>query len=205
MVAASDWFAATAGMGMLETGGNAFDAAIAAGFVLQVVEPYMSGPGGEVVAIFADHVDRRPTVLCGQGPAPEGATPDHFGRLGLDAVPGSGVLAAPVPGAFDAWMLLLRDHGTKSLREVLGPAIDYAEKGHPLLPGTSRRIRQNEPLFTKFWPSSASLYLVGGKRPMPYARHRNEALAATYQRVLGAAAAAAGGREGQIEAARRTW
>jgi gamma-glutamyltranspeptidase/glutathione hydrolase len=205
MVAASDWFAATAGMGMLETGGNAFDAAIAAGFVLQVVEPYMSGPGGEVVAIFAGGGDRKPTVLCGQGPAPEGATPDHFGRLGLDAVPGSGVLAATVPGAFDGWMLLLRDHGTKSLREVLGPAITYAEKGHPLLPGTSRRIRSCESNFRNYWPSSGSLYLVGGKRPLPYALHRNEALASTYRRVLSEAEAAPGGREGQIEAARRTW
>jgi gamma-glutamyltranspeptidase / glutathione hydrolase len=205
MVAASDWFAATAGMGMLETGGNAFDAAIAAGFVLQVVEPYMSGPGGEVVAVFAGSGDGKPTVLCGQGPAPQGATPDHFARLGLDAVPGSGVLAAPVPGAFDAWMLLLRDHGTKSLREVLDPAITYAENGHPLLPGTSRRIRQNEPNFKKYWPSSAALYLAGGKRPMPYALHRNTALAATYRRVLSEAEAAAGQREGQIDAARRTW
>jgi gamma-glutamyltranspeptidase/glutathione hydrolase len=205
MVAASDWFAASAGMGMLETGGNAFDAAIAAGFVLQVVEPYMSGPGGEVVAILAGPGDGQPTVLCGQGPAPRGATPDHFGRLGLNAVPGSGVLAAPVPGAFDAWMLLLRDHGTKSLREVLSPAITYAVNGHPLLPGTSRRIRANESNFKKFWPSSAALYLAGGRRPMPYALHRNEALAATYQRVLAEAEAAAGQREGQIDAARRTW
>ncbi len=205
MVAASDWFAATAGMGMLETGGNAFDAAIAAGFVLQVVEPYMSGPGGEVVAIFAGRGDRKPTVLCGQGPAPERATPELFGRLGLDAVPGSGVLAAPVPGAFDAWMLLLRDHGTKSLRQVLGPAIDYAENGHPLLPGTSRKIRQNEQIFKKYWPSSASLYLARGKRPMPYTLHRNQALAATYKRVLSEAEAAAGQRDGQIDAARRAW
>jgi gamma-glutamyltranspeptidase/glutathione hydrolase len=205
MVAASDWFAATTGMGMLETGGNAFDAAIAAGFVLQVVEPYMCGPGGEMVALFADRSDRKPTVLCGQGPAPKGATPDHFGRLGLDAVPGSGVLAAPVPGAFDAWMLLLRDHGTKSLREVLSPAINYAENGHPLLPGTSRSIRRNESRFKTYWPSSASLYLARGKRPMPYSLHRNEALAATYRRVLSEAEAAAGQREGQIEAARRTW
>ena len=205
MVAASDWFAASAGMSMLETGGNAFDAAIAAGFVLQVVEPYMSGPGGEVVAIFADGSDRKPTVLCGQGPAPQGATPDHFRGLGLDAVPGSGVLAAPVPGAFDAWMLLLRDHGTKSVREVLGPAITYAENGHPLLAGTSRRIRQCESHFKDYWPSSAELYLVGGKRPMPNTLHRNEALAATYERVLSEAEAAAGGRESQIDAARRTW
>lgn len=205
MVAASDWFAAAAGMGMLETGGNAFDAAVAAGFVLQVVEPHMSGPGGEVVAVFAAAGDRTPTVLCGQGPAPERATPEHFRGLGLAAVPGTGVLAAPVPGAFDAWMLLLRDHGTKSLREVLGPAITYAANGHPVLPATSRRIRASESLFKRYWPASAALYLVDGKRPMPYSVHRNGALAATYQRVLSGAEAATRRREGQIDAARRTW
>src|SRR5438105_8254681 len=129
MVSATHWLASAAAMAVLEDGGNAFDAAVAAGFVLHVVEPHLNGPAGEVPMILAP-AGGRPTVLCGQGPAPAGATVAHYTGLGLDLVPGTGPLAAAVPGAFDAWMLLLRDHGTKPLAEVLKYAGGYAEGGH---------------------------------------------------------------------------
>src|ERR1035438_9761382 len=84
----------------------------AAGLVLQVTEPHLNGLGGEV-PVIAHHAGRGETfVLCGQGTAPAAATPEAFGDLGLDLVPGSGLLAACVPGAFGAWMLLLREYGT---------------------------------------------------------------------------------------------
>src|SRR6187401_1175468 len=112
MVASTHWLASAAGMAMLERGGNAFDAAVTAGFVLQVVEPHLNGPGGEVPIIFSA-AGAAPRVLCGQGVAPAGASIEHYTDLGLSLVPGSGLLAATVPGAWDGWLTLLRDHGTK--------------------------------------------------------------------------------------------
>ncbi|MCB1972664.1 MAG: gamma-glutamyltransferase, partial [Geminicoccaceae bacterium] len=118
MVASTHWLASAAGMSMLERGGNAFDAAVAAGFVLQVVEPHLNGPGGEVPILLHDSARRLTRVLCGQGVAPQAATIEAFRDLGLDRIPGSGLLATVVPGCFDAWAMLLRDHGTMSLAEV---------------------------------------------------------------------------------------
>ncbi|HYT26784.1 MAG TPA: gamma-glutamyltransferase, partial [Actinomycetota bacterium] len=111
MVASTHWIASAAGMAMLERGGNAFDAAVAAGLVLQVVEPHQNGPGGEAPILLWDARRRRPLVVAGQGPAPAAATIERFRDLGLDLVPGTGLLAACVPGAFDAWMRLVRDYG----------------------------------------------------------------------------------------------
>src|SRR5206468_3477748 len=102
------WIATAVGMAILEKGGNAFDAAVATAFALQVVEPHLNGPGGDVPLILHDARRGRTEVICGQGPAPAGATIAHFRALGLDMVPGSGLLAACVPGMFETWMLLLR-------------------------------------------------------------------------------------------------
>ena len=94
MVSSTHWIASQSAMRMLERGGNAFDAAVAAGFVLHIVEPHLNGPGGEVPAIIATADDPTPRVLAGQGPAPAGATIEHFASLGVDVIPGSGLLAA---------------------------------------------------------------------------------------------------------------
>src|ERR1700745_3963713 len=126
MVPSTHWLASAAGRAVLEQGGNAFDAAVAAGLVLQVTEPHLNGPGGEV-PVIAHHADRGGTfLLCGQGTAPAAATLERSGDLWRDLVPGSGLLAACVPGAFGAWMLLLREYGTLRLRDVIGYAIGYA-------------------------------------------------------------------------------
>src|SRR5688500_5102113 len=159
VVASTHWIASSVGMAMLERGGNAFDAAVAAGFVLQVVEPHLCGPAGEVPIIFKSGPDGKPTVLCGQGGAPAAATSDRVGELNLDMVPGSGLISAVVPGSFDAWMTLLRDHGSMRLAEVLEPAIYYAETGHPLLPGAARAIVDVATAFRTEWPTSAPIWL----------------------------------------------
>jgi gamma-glutamyltranspeptidase/glutathione hydrolase len=144
MVASTHWLASAAGMSVLERGGNAFDAACATGFVLQVVEPHLNGPGGEVPVIAFPVDRRRPVVVCGQGVAPAAATRERFQELGHDLVPGTGVLAACVPGAFGGWLLLLRELGTWRLEDVLSFAIGYAESGYPVveraLAATYRRI-----------------------------------------------------------------
>ncbi|GAB2698839.1 gamma-glutamyltransferase family protein [Kitasatospora kifunensis] len=204
MAASSHWLATAAAMAVLEDGGNAFDAAVAAGFTLQVVEPHLNGPAGEVPIILAP-AGGRPQVLCGQGGAPAGASIEHYTSLGLDEVPGTGPLAAAVPGAFDAWLLLLRDHGTKRLSEVLRYAIGYAANGHPALPAVGAAVAAVREQFETHWPSSAALYLPDGRPPAPGALLRNPALAATWRRLLAEAEAAGPGREQQIDAARRVW
>jgi gamma-glutamyltranspeptidase / glutathione hydrolase len=205
MVASTHWLASAAGLAVLEHGGNAFDAAVAAGLVLQVVEPHLNGLGGEV-PVIAHHAGRGETfVLCGQGTAPAAATPEAFAGLGLDLVPGSGLLAACVPGAFGAWMLLLREYGTLRLRDVMGYAIGYAASGYPLVPAISWGIASVAEMFRDYWPSSAEVYLPGGHLPAPGSLFANPALAATYQRILQEAEAASHDRDEQIEAARRVY
>ncbi len=205
IVTSTHWLASAAGMAVLEGGGNAFDAAVAAGFVLQVVEPHLNGPGGEVPIILHDAGTGAVEVICGQGTAPAGATIGHYRGLGLDLVPGSGLLAAVVPGAFDAWMLLLRDHGTLQPRDVLRYAIGYAEHGYPLVPRISATIESIEPLFRNEWPTSAAIYLPGGQVPAPGSRFQNTVLAETYQRLLDEAEAKSADREDQIQSLRDAW
>jgi len=205
MVASTHWLASAAGMAVLEKGGNAFDAAVAAGLTLQVVEPHLNGPGGEVPVIGHDARRGETFVVCGQGTAPAAATATAYTSLGLDLVPGSGLLAATVPGAFGGWLLLLREYGTLRLRDVLEHAIGYASGGYPLVPAVSWSIASVASLFREHWQTSAEVYLPGGGVPAPGSRFVNRALAATYQRILAEAEAAAPDRDGQLEAARRAW
>ena len=205
MVASTHWLASAAGMAVLEQGGNAFDAAVATGLVLQVVEPHLNGPGGEVPVIAFDAARGETFVLCGQGTAPAAATPEALGQLGIDLMPGSGLLAACVPGAFGAWMLMLREYGTMRLRDVMEYAIGYAETGYPLLPAISWGIASVADLFREHWHSSAEVYLPGNAVPVPGSLFANKALAATYRRILAEAEAAGQDREEQIEVARRAF
>jgi len=178
MVASTHWLASATGMAVLERGGNAFDAAVAAGFMLQVVEPHLCGPGGDLPAIVWP-AGGEPRVLCAQGPAPAAATIGRYrDELGLHLVPGTGPLAAVVPGAFGGWLTMLRDHGTMELADVLQYAIDYAEHGVPVLPQIAGAIRNVEQLFRDEWTTSAELYLPVGDTL------RNPQLAQTYRRVL---------------------
>jgi gamma-glutamyltranspeptidase/glutathione hydrolase len=202
MVASTHWLASAAGMGILERGGNAFDAAVAAGFVLQVVEPHLNGPGGEVPILLYSAERDEVLVVAGQGPAPAAATIDRFRALELELVPGTGLLAACVPGAFDAWMLLLSEFGTLTLAEVLEPALGYAERGYPLVPGISATIASVEELFRAEWPESARLYLRGNAVPAPGSLFHNAELAATYRQIAAEAVRAGHDRERQIKAAR---
>ncbi|HEY8407619.1 MAG TPA: gamma-glutamyltransferase family protein [Gaiellaceae bacterium] len=180
MVASTHWLASAAGMAVLERGGNAFDAAVATGFTLQVVEPHLNGPGGDLPALVWP-VGGEPRVLCAQGPAPDAATIERYrDELGLDLVPGTGPLAAVVPGSFGGWIALLREHGTMELADVLQYAIHYAENGIPVLPQIANAIRNVERLFRDEWKPSAEIYLGHGDVL------RNPQLAQTYRRVLDA-------------------
>ena len=204
-VASTHWIASQVGMAVLERGGNAFDAAAAAGFTLQIVEPHLNGPGGDCPIILHSAKLDRQLVICGQGPAPRAMTVGKLkGELGLDIVPGTGFLCAPVPGAFDAWMLMLRDHGTWRLREVLEFAIGYARRGAHVVPRICATIETVRPLFETAWPTSAALWLRDGG-PKPGGLYTNPVLADTYERLVREAEAASDDRDGQIEAARDAW
>ncbi len=205
MVASTHWLASAAGMAVLERGGNAFDAAVTAGFVLQVVEPHLNGPGGEVPALVWSEADQRVSTVCGQGVTPAAATLDTFGSLGLDLVPGTGLLPATVPGAFGGWLLMLERWGSWRLRDVLAPALGYAEHGYPALPGICDTIGTVADMFAADWPTSAAAWLPGGTVPAPGSRLTNPTLAATYRRVVAEAEAHGPGREREIEAARWCW
>ncbi|MDF2967811.1 MAG: Gamma-glutamyltransferase [Nocardioidaceae bacterium] len=204
MVSTTHWIATAVGQAVLEAGGNAFDAATASGFCLQVVEPHQNGPGGDLPVLFARPGDVTPTVLCAQGPAPMAATAAAFADLGFDLVPGSGLLAAVVPGATAGWLTLLRDHGTMGLRDVLGYSIGYARAGYPVVPAMSACIEGVADLFRNHWTTSAATYLPGGHPPAPGTLFRNEALARTYEQLVHSAEAS-DSREAGIDAAITAW
>jgi gamma-glutamyltranspeptidase/glutathione hydrolase len=196
MVASTHWLASAVGMSVLEQGGNAFDAAVATGFTLQVVEPHLNGPGGDLPIVFWSAQRAEPLVLCAQGVSPAAATIERFRALGHDLVPGTGLLAACVPGAFDGWLTLLQEFGTLRLADVLAHAIGYAESGFPVVPGIAVTIGHAEGLL-RDWPASAALYLPA---PEPGALFRNPVLAATYRRIVDESRG--GSRDDEIDRAR---
>lgn len=202
---ASHSIAAQVAVAMLERGGNAFDGAVAAGFVHHVVEPHQCGPGGEVVILAAPGGAEQPRVICGQGTAPAAATIARYRAEGCDVIPSVGLLAAVVPGAVDAWLLLLRDYGRLSLQEVLEPAIAYAINGFPVYHRFIHVVTKGLEYFKSEWSSSAALYLPGGNLPRLGTLFRNPMLGETYRRLLKEAAGAGPDRVAQIEAARRAF
>jgi gamma-glutamyltranspeptidase/glutathione hydrolase len=192
-------------MKLLEAGANAFDAAVATGFVLQIIEPHLNGPAGDVPILACRKTDLEPTVVCGQGGAPIAATIERFRTLKLELIPGTGLLAACVPGAFGAWLTLLRDWGTVSLRTALEPAIGYARDGHPILENAVETIQSVQELFLSEWRTSAAVFLRNGFAPTPGSLFCNPTLATLYARIVEHSEAVGGSREAQIDAAIAFW
>ena len=173
-------------MATLEKGGNAFDAACATAFTLQVVEPHLNGPGGDVPVIVHDVRRGKIEVICGQGPAPAGATIAHYrDELGLDLIPGTGLLAACVPGMFDTWM-------TAAARLRHHASLPTCCRRRSATPKTATRWSSaSAPPSTRSRTSSAT---IGQRRPRFIcravkcpARHHlppTETMAETYERIL---------------------
>jgi gamma-glutamyltranspeptidase/glutathione hydrolase len=202
MVTSTHWLASATGMSVLERGGNAADAAVATAFVLHIVEPHLNGPAGEVPILLWDPTEEKVRVIAGQGVLPQLATIEHYRDLGLDLVPGTGLLAATVPGSFGAWMLLLQRWGTWTVCDVLEPAITLAERGWPVLATTAYTIARAARMFSTEWTHSAHTWLhADGTAPTAGSRMRNPELAATWRRVVAEAEAAGADREQQIDAA----
>ena len=204
MVSSTHWLASSSAMAVLEKGGNAFDAAAAAGFVLQIVEPHLNGPGGELPVIFYSAREDRVRVLCGQGVTPAAMTIEKMRSLGLDVVPGTGLLPAVVPGAFGGWMAMLRDYGQLPLKDVLSYAIGYAKNGYPVIPRMAASILAIKDFFASEWTTSAEQWLKDGEAPVPNRLFANPAIAATYERILEEASAKSD-RAQQCEEARRVF
>src|SRR5581483_11202800 len=205
MASSTHWLATAAAMSVLERGGNAFDAAAAGGFVLQVVEPHLNGPGGEVPIVLWSERDRAVRVVCGQGVAPAAATIEAFDDLGVTEIPGTGPLAATVPGAFGGWLTMLERWGTWCLRDVLGYAISYARNGFPVIPGIGATLAAAAAMFRADWPTSAAAWLPGDRAALVGERLANPTLAATYERLVAEAESVGSNREAQISAAQAAW
>ncbi|SEE82590.1 gamma-glutamyltranspeptidase / glutathione hydrolase [Ruania alba] len=204
-VASTHWLASASGMAVLEAGGNAFDAAVASGLVLHVVEPHLNGLGGDMPVLCHEATTGRTFTVCGQGVAPSSATPEAYAAHGIEEIPGTGLLAATVPGTFGAWMLMLERYGSLTLREVAQYAIGYARDGYPFLAQAATAVAALEDVFTGHWHASAEIYLPGGRAPEAGERFCNPALAATLERLVAEGEAAGPGREQQIEGARQAF
>ncbi len=218
MIATEHYLSAAAGARIFALGGNAIDAAIGATFVEGIVNPHMHTIGGEAPMLIYSASARRVVAINGNMTAPARATIEHYRSLGLKLIPGYGLLAAGVPAAFGALVTALSHFGTKSLAEVLEPALELASQGFPMhvglsgldsgdaegtAPGAGASIRQNAQRFLTKWPSTGRLYMPGGKVPRPGEVIKNPALENVYRRLLDSEAAAKSrGREAALDAAR---
>ena len=198
-----------AGMRMLLSGGNAFDAAVAAGFAAAVVEPTASYTlCGECVALVYQARTRDTVAVSGQGVAASLATIPFFRGRGLDRIPTGPGKDAPlsftVPGAVDAYLTLLETYGTKTVADVLAPALSYAESGFPMYEYMHRMlsIPETRSQFHLFPPGGTDVFYPGGRVPRVGERLAQPALGATLRRLVDAEATARGHRASGIAAAR---
>ena len=188
MVASSQPLASQVGLRILQRGGNAVDAAIAMAGVLNVTEPMMTGIGGDMFALLYWAETGEVKGLNASGRAPRALTPDTFARRGVKEMPETGMGSITVPGAFDGWVVLLKQYGTMSLTDLLSPAIEYADHGFPVMEKTAKDWEHGVDKL-KHDPVAAANYLVRGRAPRAGEVFRQPNLAETFRRL------ARGGRE----------
>jgi gamma-glutamyltranspeptidase / glutathione hydrolase len=187
MIATSQPLASAAGLRILQQGGNAIDAAVAAAAVLCVVEPMMVSPGGDLFAMIWDAKKKELKALNASGRAPKAASIDELKKRNFDRMPESGIHAVTVPGAVDGWAKLMERFGTMTLAQVLQPAIEYAERGFPVTDVIAYdwKLVQMLPDDTDF----AKTFKPKGQPPGPGEIFTNKNLAETLKKI------AAGGRD----------
>ncbi len=203
VVATGHYLATAAGFRIMEQGGNAVDAAAAACFCLNLLEPQSNGVGGEVPTLVYAAGEGKVHALSGMGWSPQAFTLDWCRQHGLDLIPGDGYLPACVPAVVGTWALALARFGRLSFGEVVQPAIELAENGYPVYQSLHDSLRSNQAKFTEQYPSTGEVYLTSGRAPAVGALHRNPDWAETLRILCRAERAAAGrGRVAGIEAAR---
>ncbi|KAB7706521.1 gamma-glutamyltransferase [Bacillus aerolatus] len=188
MAASSQPLASMTGLQILQQGGNAFDAAIAAAAVLTVVEPMQTGLGGDMFALIYNQKNKRVEALNGSGRAPFKSSRDYYLSQGYTKVPETGILSITTPGTVDGWAEVLEKHGTMTFAEVLQPAIEYAEKGFPVSEIIAAQWRRAEPLL-KQNKEASEYYLIEGRAPREGEIFKNPKLADTLKAI------AEGGRD----------
>jgi len=189
LAASSHPLATLAAVNMLQDGGNAVDAAVAACAVQCVVEPESTGIGGDCFALYSPGGGGHVVALNGSGQAPAAANAAWFADKGIHEIERQSPHAVTIPGAIDAWAQLLDDHGTRDLGTVLQAAIRYARDGYPI----HSRVHVdwvNSASILAQDPTAARIFLPGGQVPAVGALHRQPELAQTLERI------AEGGRDG---------
>lgn len=203
VLAAGHYLATAAGVRILQQGGNAIDAGVATGFCEHVLEPLQNGAGGEAPILIYSARHGKAFSISGHGTAPRRATIDWFKEQGIDLIPGNGFLPATVPAAFDAWITALREFGTMSLAEVLSPAIELAEHGFPMYNMLREILLAKQEAFLKEWPTSAEVFVPGGRIPEIGEIFRQPLWASTFKKILAVEKEASiRGREAGLQAAR---
>ncbi len=203
VVAAGHYLAATAGLRILQQGGNAIDAAAVTSFCLNVLEPHQNGLGGEVPTLIHTAKERKVYAVSGMGWSPAAFTIDWCRENGIDLIPGDGYLPACVPAAVDTWALALQRFGTITLSQALAPAIELAEQGWPMQADLSAHISSHQHRFRECYPTTAEAYLPQDRVPETGQVFRNPDLAETLRVICQAEEAAKHkGRIAAIEAAR---
>lgn len=203
VIATGHYLATEAGVHILRSGGNAIDAGVAAGFCEHVLEPHQNGAGGEAPILIYSAARRKAFSINGHGTAPRRATIDWFREQGIDLIPANGFLPATVPAAFDSWITALREFGTMSLAEVLAPALDLAENGYPMYNHLREILVAKQEAFEKEWPTSAEVFVPGGRVPEVGEIFRQPLLASTFRKLLHAEKHAARiSRDAGLQAAR---
>src|SRR5579859_4345465 len=201
MVAAGHYLAAAIGLSLLEKGGNAVDAGVATGFALALLKPQSVGIGGEAPILIHLADQKKSVAINGQGWAPRAASIDWFRRRNIRLIPGDGYLPATVPAQFASWCTALQHFGTRSLADVLGPAVDLAEGGFPMYSALRNGVLRVADRFLDEWPASAAIYLRDGQPPSEGQLIRNPDWARTLKGAIDASLEATGSREASIQAA----
>src|SRR5262245_24708415 len=182
MVATSEPLAVETALAVLKDGGNAIDAAVAAGAMIGLTEPMSCGIGGDLFAIVWDAKSQKLYGLNASGRSPYRATRELFAQRGLKEIPTYGPLSWSVPGCVDGWHELLNRFGTKSLSELLQPAIRTAENGYSVTPVIARSWHASEDLLSR-WPDSVRTFMPMGHAPARSNTFRNPDLARTYRAI----------------------
>src|SRR5262245_31188990 len=216
MIVTEHYLSSEAGMRILHAGGNAFDAAVAATLAEGVLNPHMHTFGGEISALAYLAREKNVFSINGDTVAPKAATIEAFQQRGIKLIPFSDVLAAGPCAAPDSLLTILQRFGTLSFTEVVEPALELAEGGFPLHPAlrgpapvymlTDFSVAGNADHFRKAWPSSAKVYLPGGRLPDVGEVLKNPDLARTFRRLIDAEKKGnSQGREHGLAAARETF